>query len=162
MYAIFKVNGFYAGTAHGNFILVKDWDLAYGAYILQYSDFTNPYGLPDTSHEEFAGAYGDNPGNAGYDAGATGTNGFVRTGTWYKLAYTYDGMVANLYLNGNLISTGNHYKVPFTANSNDLFIGRSSDPSGIFPFWFNGVIDEIRIYDRALTAKEIGALTNLP
>ena len=161
LYAIFKVNGFYAGEDHGNFILQKDWDQADGQYILQYTDFVNPTGLPDTLHEIFDAGYG-NDNNTPNTAGVKSTNIYVTTGTWYRLAYTYDGMVANLYLNGNLIGTTSKLSVPFSPNTADLHIGRNEDPSGLFPFWFNGVIDEIRIYNRALTSKEIGSLVHLP
>lgn len=32
----------------------------------------------------------------------------------------------------------------------DLLIGKNADPNGLYPNWFNGVIDEIRIYNRAI------------
>ncbi len=162
LYAIFKVNGYYAVPfAHGNFILCKDWDQANGMYDLQFSDFksslTSP---PDTAHEEFLGAYGDNPGNTGALA-AYDTSTYVTTGTWYKLAYTFDGIAAKLYINGNLIETSTG-STTFNPNSGDLYFGSNADPSGLYPFWFNGVIDEIRIYNRALSSKEIKSLANLP
>ncbi len=47
----------------------------------------------------------------------------------------------------------------FTANTNDLFIGRLD--ASQYPFWFNGVIDEIRIYERALCETEVKVLSNL-
>jgi len=44
----------------------------------------------------------------------------------------------------------------------NLEIGRNNDPySSLFPNWFNGAIDEIRIYNRALPQQAITQLVNL-
>lgn len=162
LYAIIKVNGFWPGyeVDYGNFVLVKGWDQAAGMYILQFSDFTGTPGAPNTQHECFEGAYGDNPGNNGNAAGAGNSTDYVATGTWYKLAFTYDGITAKLYINGVLAASTKKSTV-FTDNTTDLLIGRNEDPSGLFPSWFNGVIDEIRIYNRALNQQAITQLINV-
>lgn len=162
LYAIIKVNGFWPGYQddHGNFVLVKGWDQADGMYIMQFSDFPANPGAPDTQHEWFAGAYGDNPGNNGNAVGAENSTDYVTTGTWYKLAFTYDGITAKLYINGALVDSTKKSAV-FTDNTMDLLIGRNQDPYGLFPSWFNGVIDEIRIYNRALNQQAITQLINV-
>ena len=43
-------------------------------------------------------------------------------------------------------------------NNEDLFIGKTDDD--MFPFWLNGDVDDLRIYDRALNEKEIFTLCN--
>jgi hypothetical protein len=63
------------------------------------------------------------------------------------VVYTYDGLQAKLFLNGHLIKSS-FESVGYTPNSNNLFIGRHEDPAN--PYYFNGVIDEVRIYSRAL------------
>jgi len=158
LYAILKVNGFYYGTDHGNFILVKGWDQADGMYILQFTDFqgTNPI---DTLHEYLQGGYGDN-NNTANSAGLAYEGAGVVEGTWYKLTYTYDGITAKLYINGTLVNSLTR-TASFTPNPYDVFIGRDDDPYNLFPFWFNGVIDEIRIYDRALPPQAVTQLNNL-
>ena len=40
-----------------------------------------------------------------------------------------------------------------------LFIGKHGDPQ--FPYWFNGVLDEVRIYKGALCEGEVKMLYNL-
>jgi hypothetical protein len=40
----------------------------------------------------------------------------------------------------------------------DLLLGKHGDPSN--PYHFNGIIDEIRIYDRALCFEQIKKLNN--
>jgi YD repeat-containing protein len=71
--------------------------------------------------------------------------------TWAHLAVTYDGSNLRLYVNGTLVRT-----TPTTgsmSNSNRaLRIGGNSTG----PQWFGGLIDEVRVYNRALTATEIG------
>jgi hypothetical protein len=73
--------------------------------------------------------------------------------TWYHIVATYDGINGKLYINGNLVSSssvsGTLYK-----NNYDFVIGylsATSPPSG----FFNGTIDEVQIYNRALSEEEI-------
>jgi len=82
---------------------------------------------------------------------------------WYFVAFTYNGEMAKLYINGKLDN-----RVPRTGivatNARDLAIGRhggDSDQKGD-DFFFHGSIDEVRIYNRALCASEIKTLYNLP
>ena len=162
LYAIIKVNGFWPGYSvdHGNFVLVKGWDQAVGMYIMQFSDFPTSTGAPDTQHEWFEGGYGDNPNNNGNAVGAGSPTNYVVADTWYKLAFTYDGVTAKFYINGALVNSLTKSAV-FTDNTTDLLIGKNGDPSGLYPNWFNGVIDEIRIYNRALPQQAITQLINV-
>jgi hypothetical protein len=128
-------------------------------YFMQFNDLKGAT-LPDTTQEFFFGAYGDksDPGSA---AGAGSNTAYLTPDTWYKLVYTYDGISARFYVNGVLNSTS-PLSVPFTPNSMNLEIGRNNDPySSLFPNWFNGAIDEIRIYNRALPQQAITQLVNL-
>ena len=71
------------------------------------------------------------------------------TNTWVHLATTYDGQNQRLYVNGQLVSTKAQTGV-ITNSSGALRIGRD-----IWNAFFKGYIDEVRIYNRALTALEI-------
>jgi len=159
IYAIVKVNGYYYGEDHANFILAKGWDGDAGMYFMDFTDYKST-GLPDTTHEFFGSAYGDNDNPFGSAAGVTDSTTIVATGTWYKLAYTYDGFTSKFYVNGVLISTATK-SVSFTPNTLDLYIGENGDPDNLFPYWLNGAIDEIRIYNRALPQQAVTALNNL-
>jgi len=157
LYAIVKINGFYAGKCSGNQIFCKgSSDDMNGLYFLRFSDSTNGCTLnpPHPESEVAYGTYGDNiPSETTLSVG--NNSSAVQTGIWYKFAYTYDGLTAKFYVNG--ILKGSVTKgVAFTDNSNDIFIGR--DESVLYPYWFNGVIDEIRIYNRALTQPAITQL----
>ncbi len=82
--------------------------------------------------------------------------GTLTADTWQFVVSTYDGEVIRHYINGMLFSTSPTCTLGAAANNNDLYIGgRSSDTSR-----FAGLIDDIRIYDRALSADEIFQLYN--
>ena len=70
--------------------------------------------------------------------------------TWTHLAATYDGTTARLYVNGTQVAsqaqTGD-----IATSTNALQIGGDS----IYNQFFQGAIDEVRIYNRALSAAEI-------
>ena len=70
--------------------------------------------------------------------------------TWTHLAATYDGSVLRLYVNGAQVSTRTIGGNILTSTS-PLRIGGDSSGSE----YFNGLIDEVRIYNRPLTAAEI-------
>ena len=75
---------------------------------------------------------------------------------WNHVAATYDGSVAYLYVNGVLVGSrtgivgGNNLTTDFTA----FRIGDRS--SGGYPF--DGTVDDVRVYDRVLSAGEIARL----
>jgi concanavalin A-like lectin/glucanase superfamily protein/uncharacterized protein DUF2341 len=79
----------------------------------------------------------------------------LSTDTWYHLAATYDGKTVKVYVNGEIddteVSSGS-----MSDGSNDVQIG-SFTGTGNF---FNGTIDEVRIYNRALSPQEIKDLYN--
>ncbi len=84
----------------------------------------------------------------------------MQTGTWYHIAGVYDASTSSLdvYLNG-LLDNGALVGTVTSAQQNspdDVFIGRRASGG----FEFNGSIDDVRIYDRALTAAEIRADMN--
>lgn len=76
-------------------------------------------------------------------------------GKWHFVAGTYDGSTAAIYLNGSLVNS-----VAASGTLKDsttpLNIGRSEE--GGWPHHFGGDIDDVRIYDRALSATEIQQL----
>ncbi len=81
----------------------------------------------------------------------------IPSGSWTHLAATYDGTTQRLYVNGTQVSTLAISGTILTSNS-PLKIGGNS----IWGEWFAGLIDEVRVYNRALTATEIQADMNAP
>jgi hypothetical protein len=85
----------------------------------------------------------------GSERNAVGSAGLALN-AWSHLASTYDGSTLRLYVNGSLVSSTTA-SGSLAASSGVLRIGGN----GVWPEWFAGLIDEVRIYNRALTAGEI-------
>jgi len=69
---------------------------------------------------------------------------------WSHLAVTFDGAVVRLYVNG--VQSGSFPFVgSMAASTGPLRLGGN----GIWGEWFAGLIDEVRVYNRALAAGEI-------
>jgi hypothetical protein len=72
-------------------------------------------------------------------------------GVWTHVASTYDGTTQRLYVNGALVAsraqTGS-----MTTSTSPLRIGGNNAWAGEF---FGGLIDEVRVYNRALSVTEI-------
>ena len=79
----------------------------------------------------------------------------MQTGTWYLVVYTYGKQSSKLYIDGEMI-TSFVTKNKIGKNKDDLFLGRKDNAQ--YPYWFNGVMDEIRIYNRTLSADEVTEL----
>ena len=79
---------------------------------------------------------------------AYGTSALV-TNTWTYLAATFDGTAMRLYVNGALVSTKTGAVGTLATSTNALQIGGDS----IYGQYFKGLIDEVRIYNTALTRR---------
>jgi uncharacterized protein (TIGR02145 family) len=76
---------------------------------------------------------------------------------WHMLTGTYDGSFAKLFLDGVLMTTVNiTFSLP--NSTQPLLIGNETNSLVRF---FNGKLDDIAIYNRALSASEIQQLYNL-
>ena len=77
--------------------------------------------------------------------------------TWSYLALTYDGTTLRLYVNGTLV--GSQAKTgAITTSTNQLQIGGDS----LYAQYFSGLIDEVRVYNIALSAAAIQTDMNTP
>ena len=81
--------------------------------------------------------------------GAAGT-GAVPLNVWTHLAATLSGGSLRLYVNGSLVRTTAASGTVRTSNA-PLRIGGNA----VWNEWFSGQIDEVRVYNRGLTAAEI-------
>ena len=164
IFAIVKVNGFYKGPCHLNQIIGKGSpDDVLGYYALRFDDpnlvgGVGCYTPPDTTKEFFYGSYGDNIPNGSATGAFNDSFPYIHPGEWANVAFTYNGTVSKVYVNGALLATYSK-TVPFSANLADVFIGRTD--SDVFPYFFHGIIDEIRIYNKAIPDNRIGILNAL-
>lgn len=87
------------------------------------------------------------------------TGGAVTTGKWYHVAGVYDGTAASLYIDGqfvNKVTSG----VPGSLKASNVVmaVGADFDNGGAAYRLFNGSIDNVHIFAKALTASEIGKM----
>ena len=148
--ALVKPMGYYAGVCHGNSVVMKgDEDFLTGNYFLRFDDalYTNDNNCytsqVDTLHQLF------------YGRGTSQSSDYIQTGTWYCVIYIYDGASEKLYVDGVMVDSTYAPGYTFT-NAFDLYFGHMNNST--YPYWFNGVLDEVRIYNRPLNIEEVDSL----
>ena len=112
------------------------------------------------------GSYGGGPqwqvfiGSAGLSVwnGALKGGGTINTGTWYHCVATRSSGVLKTYING-LQNSSDNLTSAFTPSSTGSFrIG--GPPGGTFPHW-DGLIDEVAIFNSGLSASNVTDIYNL-
>lgn len=91
------------------------------------------------------------------NSGVSGST-VVADGKWHHGAVTFDGAVVALYSDGALVKTDNTLTLNTVGTT--LSIGRSVPAND--NDYFSGQLDDVRIYDRALSAAEIAAIFHEP
>ena len=91
---------------------------------------------------------------------ATGLRAVAMTGSltknvWSHLAVVWNGSTVQFYVNGALVSSGS-LSASMTARGNPLRLGADADPWQVY----GGLLDDMRIYNRAQTATEVQADMN--
>ena len=109
-------------------------------------------GTPGVLNYNWGGA-----ANGDYGQGS-GTN--LYDGTWYHVAATYDSATSTkrLYLDGVELGTGLVVTNNLNVQGSNFRIGNAIFDSELF----NGLIDDVRVYDNALSQSEISALASIP
>jgi Concanavalin A-like lectin/glucanases superfamily len=82
----------------------------------------------------------------------------VPLNTWTHVAAVRNGSTMTLYINGVQAATGSNMLGNLVDTSSPLLLGQSSGGWGNDSF--DGRLDELRIYNRALSASEVSALYN--
>jgi hypothetical protein len=77
--------------------------------------------------------------------------GALAANTWHYLAATYDGETLRAYRDGVLITSNTAPSGPADGDPNSLRLGRHTATSS----FFRGTVDEVRVYNRALSESEI-------
>jgi Concanavalin A-like lectin/glucanases superfamily len=95
-------------------------------------------------------------GGAGSTGGCGLSYGCAEGGTvaagWHLVTATFDGSTATLYLDGTVVAT-DKFTAPSATNF-PLYVGRYYAGGG----GWSGVIDDVRLYNRALTAAEVASI----
>jgi hypothetical protein len=72
-------------------------------------------------------------------------------GKWHHIAVTFDGLLENVYVDGEL---NNQQPIYLFVQASDILIGASGEPSENL----TGFIADVKLYDKTLSAKEIREL----
>ncbi|MDA0180877.1 Ig-like domain-containing protein [Solirubrobacter phytolaccae] len=99
----------------------------------------------------YAGASSNRPSTEGAGVESRGPSA-LPLDTWSHLAASYDGAKLRLFVNGTQVASKNSTS-GLTTSSGALRIGGNA----VWGEYFKGRIDEVRVYNRALTATEIAA-----
>ena len=79
-------------------------------------------------------------------------------GSWYHVAVTRSGSSVTFYLDGNEVGT-KQQSGQYNNRTLPIWIGSDGDSGDAF---FDGLIDEVKVFDEALDATEIGAVMTPP
>jgi PKD repeat protein len=99
--------------------------------------------------------------NAGAPAGGAGGGSWssalaVAAGSWHHVAVTYDGTRIRFYLDGALDPAQPAVALRFGRIAEPLFAGASPYDAA----YLDGVLDDLRVYNRALSGPEIDAIAS--
>ena len=139
-----KPTGYNTDPCYNNMLVAKsDAVNVPSNYFLVFADVYSGCTNPTTTQERFHGQ------------GPVAQFPIIQLNQWYSVVWTYDGSWAKIYVDCVLRDSLAMSTTSFT-NSFDLYMGKLN--SAQYPFWFNGDLDEVRIYDRALTIDEVNVL----
>lgn len=123
---------------------IIDWDHGlpdYGNFVIQQENLTL-----NTYRCFFFSSSSSTSGNATVPVN-------LQTGVWQHLAFVKDGSQFHAFLDGVLVGTTTVNSTVFAFNAT-LTLGGNSDA---FTRYFNGQLDEVAIYNTALSASEVRA-----
>ena len=92
-----------------------------------------------------------NLGNGGWNE-INSSSGAMQTNSWYHIAGTYDGSTMKAYVNGDEVASANKLISLKDAVNINTLIGESQSNRGRV---FDGMIDEVRIWNVARTQEEL-------
>jgi Concanavalin A-like lectin/glucanases superfamily len=134
-----KPTGYNTNQCYGNMLVSKSASTTLPSnFYVRFADVYTGCSSPTTTQERFTGN------------NAIAATPFVQLNQWYSVVWTSDGTTEKIYVNCELKASVAAGGVPFS-NSFAMFFGKQNDPS--FPYWFNGDLDEVRIYDASCRPK---------
>ncbi len=84
--------------------------------------------------------------------------GELEPGVWYHVAATYDGARMRIYKDG--VEVASTSKTGSVADGPGVSVAAGNQPAGAGSRAYDGLIDDLGIYNRALTQIELTALAN--
>src|SRR6185437_8662292 len=75
---------------------------------------------------------------------------------WYRVVTTFDGTYISVYVNGELKAKSLTSASPTETSTEGISIGKNDFGDSVdFPYWFNGILDDLELYNRVLSDSEI-------
>jgi hypothetical protein len=157
--ALVKLYGFYSGLCEGNQIISKGSPYYIpGHYGMNVFDnvYDGTCGIFSPTKEQLGSEFSNAPQ-------VLTAGNYVQTGKWYFFAVSYDGDTTKYYQRE--MDTATYYATipPISkqtglataigTNTQNLTIGRHND--GNYPYWFNGDMDEVILFNRVLSDSEV-------
>jgi hypothetical protein len=178
--ATINVMGFYSGPCHNNTIFMRGKTsggaTGGGWYNLVFTDFPAGYGCTpsiDSTLESFVpGAYSATGGLGPSSISTYDYSPHIVKNLWYNVVATFNDTIYKVYINDTLRTTGTIITpgVPIGSGTDSAYIGLDFMEVGTgYPYPFKGNIDDILLYNRALTDSEVvhihdtcGSITSQP
>jgi hypothetical protein len=127
------------------------------AFWFKVQAFTNTWeAFLAKSDGAYRASRGDGTGN-GTHMGISGSNYFnaptiITDNQWHHYCSTYDGTTAIIYIDGRVDAQATYSGQIGDSSAYNLYIGENSGATGRM---LHGLLDDVQIYDQALTAAEI-------
>ncbi len=147
---VFQLETFTNNPCQSNTLIQKWSPSNSGGYCFQISDNGLDFNCNaiDTNLDVLYCIIGSSSSNVNLNYGH-----FIHSNTWYCATYTHSSGIEKIYIDGALVNS--HAISTFTGTNNQsLFFGLNT--LGVPAF--NGKIDDIKIYNRALSDAEVASL----
>jgi len=147
---VFMLEDFTNNPCQSN-TLIQKWDSASAnGYCFQISDNGLDFNCnsKDTNIQVLYCIVGNSTSNINLNYGQ-----FIHSYTWYCATYTLTANVEKIYIDGNLVKTDSIF-TPTGINTKSLFFGLNTNGLPAF----KGKIDDIKLYNRALSDIEVANL----
>ena len=89
-------------------------------------------------------------------AGPLESESVITDDQWHHIGFVWDGSIRQLYVDGTQVAKDAGTMTALKPSTGGLYIGVAKDRAPAS--FFSGLIDDVRIYDIALTAEEIATL----
>lgn len=159
VFALIKFDGFFAGNCQGNNIVYNGFDYNNN---LNWALYTT-----DGNYDQSCNTYSPNFNKANFTTPTfvnanIPMNDFIDSSKWYFIGCTFNGSVVNYFqiamdssnkLNNISPSYSINNSYPIGNGNFDIFMGATQNAP--FPYWFNGKMDEVVLFNKALTNGEV-------
>lgn len=153
--AMVRVNGYYTGLCQGNIVMQRGTETQSGHYAMFFSDnMYNSCFVTDTAKFSFYPTVRNKTGNlTNFQYTPT-----IVSGNWYCIVGTYANDTVKMYVNGVLKYSVQVSSGAIGSSTQGISIGASRFGNPLlYPYWFNGAIDDLRLYNRVLSQSEVNS-----